>query len=200
MTEIEKYAETLDDSIAESGGSAQIEEPEPAESQFERLLAAIDMLQEQFREKIAVDAHKNALFDEMHRELVQYQNGTLDKIVETMALDVIQLVDSIKRCYRVYEEKEPSEDNYKRLLGVVKGIMEDLTDILYRQSIEAYQVAGEEVDVRRQKILQTVETDEPAKDNLVAVRVAEGYEKNGKVIRPERIKIYKYSPGENGKP
>ena len=167
----------------------------PVETKLDQLLAALEALQAQFGEKIAVDTHKNALFDEMHQELIRYQNGILDKIVETMALDIIQMADSTKRSLRLYEEKEPSEDNYRRLLRVIEGIAEDLDDILYRQSIEPYQVAGAQVDVRRQKIVQTVETDQQDRDNLVAVRVADGYEKNGKVIRPERIKIYKYSPG-----
>ena len=95
-------------------------------------------------------------------------------------------------------KKEPNEENYKRLLRIVKGISEDLQDILYRQNIESYRVEGHEVDVRRQKIIQTVPTNEQAKDNLVAVRAADGYEKNGKVLRAERIKIFKYTTETTG--
>ena len=157
-------------------------------------------LQQTFDDKIAEDAHKNGLFDNMHRELTRYQNGAMDKIVDTMALDIIQLVDTTKGHIRVYEKKDPTEDNYKRLLRIVKGISDDLLDILYRQSIESYRVEGHEVDVRRQKIIQTVPTDDPSKDNLVAVRAADGYEKDGKVLRPERIKIFKYAPDATDKP
>lgn len=161
---------------------------------LEAIQEALADLQQTFDDKIAEDTHKNGLFDNMHRELIRYQNGAMDKIVDTMALDIIQLVDTTKGHVRVYEKKEPTEDNYKRLLRIVKGIAEDLQDILYRQNIEAYRVEGHEVDVRRQKIIQTVPTDDQSKDNLVAVRVADGYEKDGKVLRPERIKIFKYSP------
>ena len=162
-------------------------------AKLEAVQKAIAGLQQTFDDKIAEDAHKNGLFDNMHRELTRYQNGAMDKIVDTMALDIIQLVDTTKGHIRVYEKKEPTEDNYKRLLRIVKGIAEDLQDILYRQNIESYRVDGHEVDVRRQKIIQTVPTDDQSKDNLVAVRVADGYEKAGKVLRPERIKIFKYS-------
>ena len=124
--------------------------------------------------------------------MVRYQNGALDKIVDTIALDIIQLVDTTKGHVRVYDKKEPTEENYKKLLRIVKGIAEDLEDILYRQNIESYRVPGHEVDTRRQKIIQTVPTDDKSKDNLVAVRVADGYEKGDKVLRPERIKIFKY--------
>ena len=67
---------------------------------------------------------------------------------------------------------------------------EDLEDILYRQNIESYRVPGHEVDVRRQKIIQTVPTDDKSKDNLVAVRVADGYER---VIRFSDQRESRYS-------
>ena len=184
-------------------GQRLADEPLPAHSDFElhesELLAKLDAvqqalatLQQSFDDKIAEDTHKNCLFDNMHRELVRYQNGALDKIVDTIALDIIQLVDTTKGHVRVYDKKEPTEENYKKLLRIVKGIAEDLEDILYRQNIESYRVLGHGVDVRRQKIIQTIPTDDKSKDNLVAVRVADGYEKGDKVIRPERIKIFKY--------
>lgn len=181
----------------------EIAEPQktPAETPAEQtaLLEKLDAvqqalatLQQTFDDKIAEDTHKNSLFDNMHRELVRYQNGALDKIVDTIALDIIQLVDTTKGHVRVYNKKEPTEENYKKLLRIVKGIAEDLEDILYRQNIESYRVPGHEVDTRRQKIIQTVPTDDKSKDNLIAVRAADGYEKGDKVLRPERIKIFKY--------
>lgn len=165
--------------------------------QLEGLKQAIAGLQQSFDDKIAEDRYKNGLFDSMHRELVRYQNGAIDKVVDTVALDIIQLIDTTDGHVRVYEQKEPSEENYKRLLRVVKGVVEDLQDILYRQNIEPYTVDGDAVDVRRQKIIQTVPTNDLTKDNLIAVRAAEGYEKGDKVLRPERIKIYKYAPAES---
>lgn len=181
----------------------EIAEPQktPAETPAEQtaLLEKLDAvqqalatLQQTFDDKIAEDTHKNGLFDNMHRELVRYQNGALDKIVDMIALDIIQLVDTTKGHVRVYNKKEPTEENYKKLLRIVKGIAEDLEDILYRQNIESYRVPGHEVDTRRQKIIQTVPTDDKSKDNLIAVRAADGYEKGDKVLRPERIKIFKY--------
>ena len=185
-TPVEEVAEpqqTLDETPAEQ--TALLEK-------LDAVQQALATLQQSFDDKIAEDAHKNGLFDNMHRELVRYQNGVLDKIVDTIALDIIQLVDSTKGHVRVYEKKEPTEENYKKLLRIVKGIAEDLEDILYRQNIESYRVPGHEVDTRHQKIIQTVPTDDKSKDNLIAVRAADGYEKGDKVLRPERIKIFKY--------
>lgn len=175
------------------------EVPKETQDEKDELISRLDAvrqsladLQQKFDDKIAEDEYKNGLFDNMHRELVLYQNGALDKVVDTVALDIIQLVDTTKGHARVYEDKEPTEENYGKLLRIVKGIAEDLEDILYRQNIESYNVPGDEVDVRRQKIIQTVPTDDKSNDNLVALRVADGYEKGDKVLRPERIKIFKY--------
>jgi len=209
-----EMADDVKETVAENATPAEeVAEPKqvPAEAPVEQaeLLAKLDAvqqalatLQQTFDDKIAEDTHKNGLFDNMHRELIRYQNGALDKIVDTIALDIIQLVDTTKGHVRVYEKKEPTEENYKKLLRIVKGIAEDLEDILYRQNIESYRVPGHEVDTRRQKIIQTMPTDDKSKDNLIAVRAADGYEKGDKVLRPERIKIFKYeasseTPSEN---
>ena len=200
-----KEMESTAEKKAAPAVEAEQPQPEPAEEpaqqaevleKLEAIQQAVTELQQAFDDKIAQDAHKNGLFDRMHRELTQYQNGAMDKLVETMALDIIQLVDSTKSHVRVYEQKEATKDNYQRLLRIIKGVAEDLQDILYRQNIESYRVTGHEVDIRRQKIIQTVPTDDPTKDNLVAFRVADGYEKGGKVLRPERIKIFKYGSAE----
>lgn len=201
ITNQEEIQKTMDEkNVTPVEGAEQVTEvPNEADASQGELLAKLDAvqqalatLQQTFDDKIAEDAHKNGLFDNMHRELVRYQNGALDKIVDTIALDIIQLVDTTKGHVRVYEKKEPTEENYKKLLRIVKGIAEDLEDILYRQNIESYRVPGHEVDVRRQKIIQTIPTDDKSKDNLIAVRAADGYEKDDKVLRPERIKIFKY--------
>lgn len=210
-TELEEVQKTMDEKTTTPTENVEqaSETPGEAVAPQDELIAKLDAvqqalatLQQTFDDKIAEDTHKNGLFDNMHRELVRYQNGALDKIVDTIALDIIQLVDTTKGHVRVYEKKEPTEENYKKLLRIVKGIAEDLEDILYRQNIESYRVSGHEVDVRRQKIIQTIPTDDKSKDNLVAVRAADGYEKGDKVLRPERIKIFKYeenteTPSEN---
>lgn len=182
----------IGEQAAQTGWNENSVQPELL-PRMEILRQEMAKLQQSFDDKIAEDAHKNALFDEMHRELVRYQNGIMDKIVDTLALDIIQLVDSTKGYIDVYKKEEPTAENYKRLLRIVTGIAEDLEDILYRQSIEPYCVEGCEVDVRKQKIIQTVETDDPSLNNQVADRLVSGYEREGKVIRPERIKVFKYN-------
>lgn len=169
------------------------------EYNYEDIINRLDNIKESFDESIKYDKYKDKLFDNLHKELIQYKNGLLDKIIETMAMDIIQMIDTTKKTINLYNTKEFSEENYKRLLGLFEGVAEDLQDIIYRQSIQPYSVAGDQVDVKQQKIISIEETTDIALDNKIVARLAEGYEKDGKVLRPERISIYKYKEdkGEN---
>ena len=78
--------------------AAPMEEPAPAPAVTDRtdeVLAAVSYLRELFENKIETDAHKNQLFDNMHRQLVKYENGAIEKVVDNMAMDVILLSDNV---------------------------------------------------------------------------------------------------------
>lgn len=158
----------------------------------DKILDEIKNLNLKFDDKIATDAHKAQLFDNMHKELVSYQNGVVEKMVEVMALDLIQLYDSIAKLTDRHSKMEASQENYDKLLKNVKFISQDIEDILYRHNIEAYDTLGDDVDTKTQKIIQIIDTEDEKLHNKVAEKTARGFRKENKVLRPERIKIYKY--------
>lgn len=134
---------------------------------------------------------KDEIIDNLHNEVTKYKNGLIEKLTEGMSLDIIQLIDAIEKNSKIYKDKEVNENNYKKLLSLFSGISDDLKDILYRQDIEPYNVPGDVVDTKRQKIVQIVETNDASEHNKIAGRISDGYETPEKVLRPERIKIYK---------
>lgn len=155
-------------------------------------------LKDLFNQKIANDKHKDQLFDKMHAELVKYQQGSVDKMVDDMAMDVILLSDTTKQIIDKYKDSEPSEENYIRLLNQFQGISDELEDILFRQSIEPYSVEDDEFDPKKQRIIGKIPTDRKELNNKVASKGVVGYEKdNGQVLRREHVNIYKYQPEES---
>ena len=177
--------------------AAPMEEPAPAPAVTDRtdeVLAAVSYLRELFENKIETDAHKNQLFDNMHRQLVKYENGAIEKVVDNMAMDVILLSDNVKKILTRFTGIEASQDNYVRLLKQVRGISEELEDILYRENIEAFTCEGDDPDVKKQKIIGSVPTEDEALNNKIAARGSCGYDKGDKVFRKEQVKIYKYTP------
>lgn len=156
----------------------------------------LQLLEEKFDEQILDNNDKQRIIDTLHTELQDFRNDRNGKLFNVFALDVIQVIDTIEKNCRIYstgsDKTITTEERYGRLLRILTDTAEDLNDVLYRQNIEPYSVPGDEVDVHRQKIIQTVATDDPESDKKIALRIADGYEKDGKILRPERVKVFCY--------
>ena len=173
------------------------EEPSAIDSLLENsetLLEQVSALNKKFDQKIKTDMHKAEMFDNMHKELTQYKNGLITQIINNILIDIIQIIDINDKNISLFENQDYSEENYEKIIRILKGISEDLTDVLYRQSVEPYTL--DEIDVKRQKILQVIPTNDISLDRTIAKKIVPGYEKDGKIIRPERISIYKYKESE----
>lgn len=160
----------------------------------ENLLEQVSALNKKFDQKIKTDMHKAEMFDNMHKELTQYKNGLITQVINNILIDIIQIIDINDKNISLFENQDYSEENYEKIIKILKGISEDLTDVLYRQSVEPYTL--DEIDVKRQKILQVIPTNDISLDRTIAKKIVPGYEKDGKTIRPERISIYKYKESE----
>lgn len=177
----------------QSGTLRQPEQEDTREYQYQLLiLENLQLLVHQFQEKISVDSHKEKLFDELHREVQDYKNGMLDGLTRSMELDVIALIDGLEKSLAAFGEKPEDPDSAPKLVELLRGTALDLTDLLYRQGIDPFTVPGDEVEVSRQTTISTVPTDDPALDRKVCARLAKGWVKEGRVIRPERISVYLY--------
>lgn len=162
-----------------------------ANPQEESLREALDRLARLFESKIHTDAHKEKLFDNMHRELISFRNGVNSKPLISMAIDVITLIDGIDKMYKNLCAKEDEAQRLKAAMTMLLDNRQELEDILYRASFEPYSCPGDTVDTKRQRIVAYEKTDDPNKVNRIAARLGDGYEYEGTIIRPERIKIYK---------
>lgn len=173
------------------------EEPSAIDSLLENsetLLEQVSTLNKKFDQKIKTDMHKAEMFDNMHKELTQYKNGLITQVINNILIDIIQIIDINDKNISLFENQDCSEENYEKIIRILKGVSEDLTDVLYRQSVEPYTL--DEIDVKRQKILQVIPTNDISLDRTIAKKIVPGYEKDGKIIRPERISIYKYKESE----
>jgi len=164
-----------------------------ASSADEQLLGAIAELKDMFERKIAVDEHKNRLFDNLHNELVNHRNLAYEKGTVSLALEIISVIESIKKTSAVLEEKY-TQANYKKLLAAYAGLAAELDDVLYHSNIEPFHSLEDTVDVTKQKVIKVIHTNDKALDKKIAERLSAGYEKNGQVIKPERVTVYVYKP------
>lgn len=161
---------------------------------LEPLLEELRLLREEFAQRSAASNHKDHLLDNMHAELTSYKNGLLDALTASLENDVIKLIDDVEKSVGAYKKKTATKENYKSLLLLLEGLETDLCDLLYRHGLEPFSVVGDAVDIHRQKILAVKNSDERDKDKKTALRHARGWEKDGKIVRPERISVYVYTP------
>lgn len=158
----------------------------------ESLSAQLAQLQACFDSKIAVDEHKNKLFDNMYKELSDYKNDLYSKILKPFVLSTITLLDDVRRYLDSRAGREDDERDAERNLRFLEGIPDDLVDILEANGVDLYTDEDSEVfNPRTQRAVKQVPTEDATLDNHIARRVRCGYRWNGTTLRPEMVEIYK---------
>jgi len=157
-----------------------------------KILQELSSLKKDFNSKIKYDEQKEKTIDKLHNELQIYRNDLYKKLLLPMINDLIHFIT------RNEKETEYLENFSKEeLLQRIKDINDDLKDILYRQGVESYNLENDEFDPKKQKIINTLETDKKELDKKIANHRTPGYEWEGKIIKHENVDIYLYSPPEN---
>lgn len=161
----------------------------------EDLMETLLSLGQRFEKKIEFDEYKNQLFDKMHKQLENYQNDAIAASVMPIIMDLILLIDLVRK-NQSYISRECSEKDYKKLYALYEGVADDLEAILLRQDIEPYMEDNLKIDIKRQKVNKVYATMDEKRHNTIKESVAPGYEKFGRIVRPEKVDIYKYK-GKN---
>ena len=149
-------------------------------------------LEKDFQGKLKYDQHKEKIIDNLHRELQDYKNDIHKRLLQPMILDMIHLIDDIRKLSGHYRKKEVSEVGPGRLLKDLESIPSDLEDILYRQGVEPFICSGDIFNPAKQRVMKTIETSDQMEDKLIHERLRPGYEWEEKVIRPEMVVVKTY--------
>ncbi len=200
----------LDERRKGGGGGAARESaaPQPApvasvsseslEMGLEKIDREMAGIRSEFESKLKYDAHKNAIIDKLHDDLQEYKSDFLKKYVQSIIMDIIQIIDNIRKLVDHYQRQTPSEIDPLKILDLLKGIPSDLEDLFFRQGVKPFTVEGNGFDPGRQRVLKTLTTDDKEKDKTVAESLRPGYEWEGQVIRPEMVKAYVYKETPSG--
>ena len=198
LSENKTWEDTLLESMSKMGAvstSGSGADPEDIDA----VRQSIDVLSQVFEEKIKNDAHKNRVIDQLHKDLQDYKNDFLKKYLKSMIMDVIQIIDNIRKLTVHYNDMDPAEADPGKLLDIIDSIPSDLEDLFFRHGVKPFTCKGAAFDPRRQRVLKTIATDDMEKDKTVAESLRPGYEWDGEVIRPEMItaNIHKPAPKQS---
>lgn len=147
----------------------------------------LDELTLMFQQKIAQDSHKAELFDKMYDELQAYRADIYAKLLKPFILSTITVIDDTNGFIaRLGENDSAKAEAYLR------GIPDDLVDILDQNGVDIYREDTEVFNPRTQKAMKSVLTDDPEQHKHIAKRLRPGYRWNGTILKPELVQIYKY--------
>jgi PAS domain S-box-containing protein len=164
----------------------------PTDKILNEIHEQIAHLLNEFQSKLKYDSHKEKMIDKLHKELQEYKGDILKKYLRSIVMDIIQMIDNIRKLTHHYHTQGTSENDPEKLLKLLESIPSDLEDLFYRQGVTPFTCSGNTFDASRQRILKTLDTSDKSKDKTVAESLRPGYEWEGKVIRPEMIAVYVY--------
>lgn len=166
--------------------SEETSQPESEGPTLADIAILIEGLQKKFDEKIAVDEHKNGLFDKLYKERDEYKNDLYGKLLKPFITGCMEIINDLK----MYISKM---DNYdvQRSLDYLRSLPDDLEELLKENGVELYSDESETFNPRTQRAKKIVPTEDPALNNIVAERLDKGYRWNGAILRPEMVAVYK---------
>jgi len=159
---------------------------------LEAIKLQIEDLAQAFDTKLKYDDHKNKIIDELHQSLQQHRDGLLKKYLHRLVMDVIKIVDDMRKITNHYNQQQDCDETSVKLLKYIENIASDLEDMFSWEGVTPFTGDGNAVDPTRQRILNKVPTNDITKDKTIAERLRPGYEWDGKIIRPEMVSVYIY--------
>ena len=162
------------------------------DSTADTINAKLDALMQKFDDRLARDAHKDALFDKMYDELASYKNDIYAKLLKPFILSAISLLDDTNSFISRLDADgtgTPDPDKMRRFIG---NLPLDIEELLESNGVEIYTDPSDTFNPATQRVVKTIPTTCSDSDKLIAERHRKGYRWNGVVLRPEMVSIYKY--------
>lgn len=153
---------------------------------LEDIAKLIETLQKKFDEKIAVDEHKNGLFDKLYKERDEYKNDLYGKLLKPFITGCLDIINDLRN----YTSKMETYD-VERSLNYLKTLPDDLVELLENNGVVVFAEEGDTFNPRTQRARKIIPTEDSALNNTIAERIEKGYSWNGAVLRPEMVAVYR---------
>ncbi|WP_282141007.1 nucleotide exchange factor GrpE [Cytobacillus oceanisediminis] len=161
-------------------------------AQFSAMDTQMQKLMREFQTKLMIDAQKDQVIDNLHRELQEYKNNENQDRFLPLIRDLISLIDKLEK--GLADNKRNGNESPEKLLDIIKYTVQDVDDILYRQGIEALPPLRKKFDPKRHKVVKTVKTSDKEKDKQIAHTFGKAYVWDERQIRQELVAVYIYQP------
>ena len=172
---------------------------DPQESvSVEKALSALSEelagLRQQLQIKDSQNAEKQVIIDRLFTEVQEHRNGLLNKLKEVYLNEFISAQDSIEKTKEDLAAKSEITPDVNRLLDAMADFADDIEDRLFNLGATVIEQEDDLFDPQTQKVLLKEVTCDVAQDKRVSQLVRRGYLWDGRVLRPQLVKIFTYTP------
>ena len=169
-----------------------------SDTNYTELMKRMDQIDTSLK-KLARAVDNNDLqeqrYQSMHSELQKYKDGLIEHLYDSIAMDIIMVIEDIKQTHAKFCKMESTSESFYLLLKNYIAISNDLNNILYAINIEPFHTDFDSLpikpDLKRQKIRSVTKTSDPALNKTISGSLTDGYEYPDRVLKPEEISIYK---------
>lgn len=168
----EKMKVEQTEKAAEAKKGASIEEQLAGKD--EEIRSYIDRLQ-----------HLQAEFENYKKRVVRDMAQLEEKVIDREILDFITLYDNLERAFASYSDET---DAVSFVTGIEK-IFAQFDDLLKRKGVTPIAAQGEMFDPSKHEALLSVASSK--EKNTILEEFERGYERNGRVLRPCKVKVSK---------
>lgn len=168
----EKMKVEQTEKAAEAEKGASIEEQLAGKD--EEIRSYIDRLQ-----------HLQAEFENYKKRVVRDMAQLEEKVIDREILDFITLYDNLERAFASYSDET---DAVSFVTGIEK-IFAQFDDLLKRKGVTPIAAQGEMFDPSKHEALLSVASSK--EKNTILEEFERGYERNGRVLRPCKVKVSK---------
>lgn len=118
---------------------------------------------------------------------------------DVVLLYVVPAVRRLVNLYKSFSEKVNAaleglneENMLDEYAACLTYIVDKLEDVLLSGGVMIYTTCDDTVDTRKNRIIKTIVTDDPAMDRKIARKITDCYVVNDVVMYPAKVDVYKY--------
>ena len=192
---LEAVPEEQDSNVISKPEAAENDTASSTDSLSQEILQFIGQLSKDFETKLKYDASKQELIDKLYKENMEFKEGIIKKFQQAMITAVIERIDDAAKDIAIFENREYSEENYRKLLASYIDITAGFQDMLsVKFDVECYGCEPlTRFDPKTQRSLKTCPTADADKNKLVKQTLRPGYKNaDGVVLRPALVEVFMF--------
>jgi molecular chaperone GrpE (heat shock protein) len=156
----------------------------------------LDRIIRLIEERQALDRFRENQVEKLHAELQGYKADLVSRAVRPVLQSLIRLHDDMGKVLQALGREDRAALTPEPLIGLLKGFQEDVELALDRNGVKSFRAEVEEFDPRRQTVVRTEKTDDPAQVGRLVERVRPGFEQAEVILEKERVAVYALSTRE----